>query len=196
MSARRRKLSRPLGKRRYKKLFIIATEGMKTEPRYFALFYKRQPVIKVKCLRGKTESSPPQVLRRMKEYLRQESLKITDEAWLVVDKDQWTDEQLQELLRWSQSKSNYGFTLSNPKFEYWLLLHFEDGTGVSNSNVCSERLRRYLPNYDKDIAPGKITFDMITDAIRRSKQRDNPPCIDWPRSIGSTVYRLVERILS
>ena len=196
MSARSRTLKRPLGERRYKKLFIIATEGVKTEPRYFVLFNNRQSVIKVQCLRGKSESSPPQVLRRMAEYLRRESLKESDEAWLVVDKDQWTDEQLHQLHAWAQSSENYGLALSNPKFEYWLLLHFEDGAGVSSSHACSERLKRYLPNYDKDIGPGKITRGMIANAIQRAKQRDNPPCMDWPRSIGSTVYRLLERILS
>jgi len=196
MSARRRELKRPLGERRYKKLFVIATEGVKTEPRYFALFNNRQSVIKVKCLRGKSESSPPQVLRRMAKYLRQESLKKSDEAWLVVDKDQWLNEQLEQLLRWAQGSDNYGFALSNPKFEYWLLLHFEDGEGISSSRACLERLKRYLPNYDKDIDPGKITPGIIANAIQRAKQRDNPPCTDWPRSIGSTVYRLVERILS
>jgi hypothetical protein len=196
MSARRRELKRPLGERRYKKLFIIVTEGVKTEPRYFALFNDRKSIIKVKCLKGKSESSPPQVLRRMTKYLRQESLMKSDEAWLVVDKDQWTDEQLERLLRWEQGSDNYGFALSNPKFEYWLLLHFEDGEGISSSRACSERLKRYLPNYDKDIDSGKIIQGMIAKAIQRAKQRDNPPCTDWPRGIGSTVYRLVERILS
>ena len=196
MPAWRRKLKRPLGERRYKKLFIIASEGVKTEPRYFALFNNQQSVIKVTCLRGKSESSPPQVLKRMTKHLKQESLKKSDQAWLVVDKDHWTDEQLQQLHAWAQSCENYGFVLSNPKFEYWLLLHFEDGAGVSSSHACSDRLKRYLPNYNKDIDPGKISPEMISNAIQRAKQRDNPPCSDWPRSIGSTVYRLVERLQS
>jgi hypothetical protein len=77
----------------------------------------------------------------MAEYLRQESLKKSDEAWLVVDKDQWSNEQLEQLLRWAQGSDNYGFALSNPKFEYWLLLHFEDGEGISSSRACLERLK-------------------------------------------------------
>lgn len=38
MVAQRRKFQRPLGERRYKKLFLIAAEGIKTEPIYFGLF--------------------------------------------------------------------------------------------------------------------------------------------------------------
>lgn len=60
----------------------------------------------------------------MKDHLRQEDLLPSDKAWLVVDKDQWTDEQLNQLHSWSLDKDNYGFALSNPKFEYWLLLPF------------------------------------------------------------------------
>lgn len=121
--------------------------------------------------------------------------KGTVEAWLVVDKDQWTDEQLTELFNWSRKQDNYGFALSNPKFEYWLLLHFEDGNGITCSRDCSERLRRFYPEYNKGIDPRKITMGMVMDAIRRAKQRDNPRCLDWPRIIGgTTVYRLVENI--
>jgi hypothetical protein len=35
MVVKRRSLKRSMGVRRYKKLFIIATEGAKTEPLYF-----------------------------------------------------------------------------------------------------------------------------------------------------------------
>jgi hypothetical protein len=77
MPPKRRKFQRPLGERRYRKLFVIAVEGVKTEPQYFAL--------------------------------------------------------------------------SNPKFEYWLLLHFNDGTGIASSRDCSDRLKRHLPGYDKGI---------------------------------------------
>ena len=197
MPPKRRNFRRPLGERRYRKLFIVATEGVKTEPQYFAILNDRYSVIHVDCLRSKHRSSPPQVLKRMENRLRQETLNDSDEAWLVVDKDQWTDEQLAQLHTWSQSADNYGFALSNPKFEYWLLLHFEDGTNIGSSSACSARLKRHLPDYDKDLDVRKITSDMIKDAIRRAKVRDNPPCVDWPRTFGSTtVYKLVENILN
>lgn len=194
--AQRRKFQRPLGQRRYRKLFVIAVEGAKTEPQYFATLNNQQSVIRVNCLKGKHDSSPPQVLRRMQDHLKKEALKKSDEAWLVVDKDQWTNGQLAQLNGWSQVADNYGFALSNPKFEYWLLLHFEDGTGIASSQDCSDRLKRHLPDYDKGIDPRKFPRQTIDEAIRRAKQRDNPPCPDWPRSIGgTTVYRLVENIL-
>lgn len=194
MPPKRRKFRRPLGERRYRKIFVLAVEGSKTEPQYFAIFNDQNSVIRVNCLKSRHDSAPPQVLARMEKYLRKEGLKNSDEAWLVVDKDQWTDEQLSQLHQWSQQADNYGFALSNPKFEFWLLLHFEDGRGVSNSQICSQKLERYLPDYDKGINV-RISDTMIANAIRRARQRDNPPCDDWLRTTGTTVYKLVESIL-
>jgi hypothetical protein len=195
MPHRRRSFKRPLGQRRYRKMFVIAAEGVKTEPQYFALLNSMQAIIHVTCLKDKYNSAPPQVLKRMTKYLGKQDLRKSDEAWLVVDKDDWTDPQLHELHQWSQKSENHGFALSNPKFEYWLLLHFEDGTGIFNAQDCSERLRRYLPNYDKGTNVREITKRMIEEAISRAARRDNPPCIDWPHNIGTTVYRLIQKIL-
>lgn len=130
----------------------------------------------------------------MESYLKEEGLKASDEAWLVVDKDQWTEEQLSLLYQWALRAANYGFALSNPKFEFWLLLHFEDGNGVSSSNICTQKLERYLPGYDKGIDSRKISDTMVVAAVKRARQRDNPPCVDWPHTTGTTVYKLVESI--
>ena len=192
---KRRKFQRPLGKRRYKKMFVLAVEGSKTEPQYFTIFNNRNLVVHINCLKGKGGSAPPQVLAKMKDYLKKEDLKSSDEAWLVVDKDEWTDDQLSQLNEWAQGADNYGFALTNPKFEFWLLLHFEDGSGVSNSKTCSKKLKLHLQEYDKGINGTKISDDMITEAIKRAKKRDTPACHDWPRNTGTTVYRLVENIL-
>ena len=196
MSPRRRKIQRQLGERRYRKLFVIAMEGAKTELQYFSIFNDSNSVIRVNCLKGHHKSSPPQVLKRMETYIRKEKLKDSDEAWLVVDKDTWTDEQLAQLNTWAQKKRNYGFALSNPKFEYWLLLHFEEANNIASSKNCEDRLKRYFPDYDKGIYVRKITPEQIKEAVRRAKFRDHPPCTDWPKSIGTTVYRLVEAILA
>lgn len=196
MAAPRRKFQRPLGVRRYKKLFLIATEGIKTEPIYFSMFGDGTSIVQVRCIKSKHDSSPLQVLKRMTDFLELERLRPSDEAWLVVDKDQWTDMQLMQLHRWSLQRENYGFALSNPKFEYWLLLHYENGAAVTSSRDCTERLKLWLPDYDKGIDLHKTSLTHITNAINRAKKRDHPPCEDWPRSPGqTTVYRLAQNIL-
>ncbi len=197
MAAQRRRFQRPLGERRYKKLFLIAAEGVKTEPLYFSIFTDDSAIVRVSCLKGKHDSSPPHVLKRMTDYLQIEGLKSSDEAWLIVDKDQWTEEQLLQLHQWSLLHESYGFALSNPKFEYWLLLHFEDGTGITSTRDCTVRLNHWIPGYDKGFDTRKISPAQINDAIRRAKKRDLPACEDWPRDLGqTTVYRLIENILN
>jgi len=197
MPKKLRTFQRPLGKRRYKKLFIVSVEGSKTEPQYFAIFNQPQAIVLVKCLkRPSTESSPIQVLKKMEGYLRKESLRKTDEAWIVVDKDDWTEDQLRELLQWAKKSENYGFALSNPNFEYWLLLHFEEGKGIANSQECLTRLKRHLPNYKKDIDGKKITLELIAKAIFRAKQRDINRSNDLPQIWSTSVYKLVEKIIN
>lgn len=132
----------------------------------------------------------------MQEYLRKESLRKTDEAWIVVDKDNWIEDQLRGLLEWSQKSENHGFALNNPNFEYWLLLHFEDGKGIANSQECMARLKRHLPSYNKDIDSTKFTLELIGKAISRAKQRDTNRSNDLPQMWSTTVYKLIERILN
>lgn len=192
---RRRKFKRRPGNRLYKKMFVLATEGSKTESQYFEIFKDLNLVVRIELLKKIGKGAPPQVLERMRKYLKQEGLKSSDEAWLVIDKDNWTDGQLSQLHEWAQEADNYGFALSNPKFEFWLLLHFEDGSGVNNSKTCSRKLERHIPRYDKGIDARKIFDHMIKKAIKRAKERDTPACRDWPRNTGTTVYRLVQNIL-
>ena len=193
MRSQRKKFKRPLGKRRYKKMFVLAVEGRKTEPQYFAIVEKQNQATLVRCLTKRNQGSPQHILTNMKKYLSKRKPRSPYEAWLVVDKDQWTNEQLSPLYQWSKKADNYGFALSNPAFEFWLLLHFEDGNGVNSKN-CLAKLKKYLPNYDKNIDENKIS-DKICDAINRAKKKDTPPCNDWPRKTGTTVYKLVQNIL-
>lgn len=191
MPSKRRKFQRPLGERRYHTIFIIAAEGIKTEKMYFDLFRD----MGANCIPGDKKTTATHILRRLQRYLKDNNVIGPFEAWLVLDKDDNDEGKLTQVHQWVQSADNRGMALSNPKFEYWLLLHFEDGDDVGSSQECSDRLKRYLPQYDKGIDSRKVTLDRINHAIRQAKKRDTPPCSDWPRMTGTTVYRLVKKLL-
>lgn len=193
----RRKFERNVGGSRYRRIFIISVEGIKTEPQYFAIFNDRSTVIHTTCLHDKkTSSSPLQALERMRSHLESKKLRKGDEAWIVVDKDNWNNHDLAQLFNWSLGSENYGFALSNPKFEFWLLLHFEDGNGVGSPKECDARLRKNLPCYDKAINPRKFPEDSVRKAIERAERKDSPPVGDWHKSVsGTTVYRLVKKLI-
>jgi len=179
----------------YRKLFVIACEGAKTEQQYFAMFQGASSNIDVRCLSSnKNKSAPLHVLARLDKYISAKGLRKGDEAWLVVDTDSWEEAHLKELYAWTATDGQYAMAVSNPKFEYWLLLHFENGAGVSSARDCVTRLKRYLPDYDKKLPTLAKLKEHIDDAIRNAKAKDVPPCSDFPRGRGSTVYRLVERL--
>ena len=150
----------------------------------------------VRCIRHRDKSSPVHLLKAIEKELEKIPLQETDEAWCVCDKDKWTDEQLNSLLEWSKQKPNYGLAVSNPNFEFWLLLHFEDGSRLSNPATCTNRLKKYLPGYDKNIDSKNFPRENVENAVERAKKRDNPPCKSLPGEKQTTFYRLVERILA
>ena len=194
MSKRRRPFKRRAPFLSYRKLFLIATEGARTEPFYFDMFNSPQATIHVKLLpEKKHDTSPPQVLKRAEGFVKEKGLDKKDEVWLVMDRDQWTDEQLHGVCLGCRT-SGFNLAVSNPQFEYWLLLHFEDGGGVSGSRDCTQRLIKHLPYFDKAHLEVQKVVPGIPEAIHRAEVKDTPPCEDWPRTNGSTVYRLVKRL--
>ena len=189
-----RKFNRPLvDSRSYHPLFVIVPEGSKTERDYFDAVKMRLTSVVLKII-SSSHSSPPYLLKTMRDCLKKYQLKEHDEAWIVLDKDRWSDEQLEKLHNWSQQNARYGLALSNPCFEYWLLLHFEKGNAAKQD--VKSCLKEHLPDYDKGISPNKITHEQVRKAVKRARERDKPPCCDWPRCCNqTTVYRLVEKIL-
>jgi len=113
-----------------------------------------------------------------------------------VDRDHWSEEHLDQLAHWAKERANQNLALSNPKFEYWLLLHFEDGHQVKSVEDITIRFKRHLPSYEKDIDASWFPDELKKQAVLRARKRDTPPCDDWPRKAGSTkVYRLVDKLL-
>ena len=120
MSQRKRKFEHRSSRQNSppRKLFIIATEGMKTEPQYFRALGALQPKVNIYCPKRGHSSSPVGVLSELESYLAKPMSRTPDEVWIVVDKDHWTDEQLAALYTWEKTESHFGLAISNPKFEF------------------------------------------------------------------------------
>jgi len=176
----------------YRRLYVISPEGSKTEPRYFAFFSSTKCTVKV--LPNRHKPDPLHVLRYAEEYVNQNILRPDDEIWLVIDRDTWPEEKLATVHSACQEKG-FGLALSNPCFEYWLLLHFEDGNRAGTTSNCRRKLKRHLPDYNKNHVENRKLQEGINQAIERARRQDVPPCTDWPRKAGTTVYRLVEKLM-
>jgi len=195
------RFQRITGKSSYRSIFLLSLEGRVSEPEYFNTLKQLPSLsemnIKIECLKKGNKSAPKHLLKKMEFALNKHKLGRKDEAWIILDRDSWEEEHINDIYQWTLKQTKYkrGLALSNPNFEYWLLLHFEDGKNISNSHDCARRLRQHLPNYDKRIDVSKFTETRIEEALYRAKIRDNPPCKDWPRNIGkTTVYRLIDNI--
>jgi len=193
------KLQKQSANQPYRRRFVIATEGSKTEREYFSHIIK--PFSCYADFAGKKDhSAPEQVLASMEDLLEKKKLNDSDQAWLVVDRDDWQPDQLNKLQTWAQGGKNRFVAVSNPKFEYWLLLHFDNGNRIKSPKDVDNRLKKYLPNYKKDLKDtAKITPDNTKKAIDRIKEKDRTHCTDcdWPKTpYFTTVYRLVENILA
>jgi hypothetical protein len=121
-----RKFRRARATRDYRKIFYIFTEGRETEPRYFTMignFFSNNIHVSIKYRKNKPQ--PRQVLKHVGKFISDERPKKDDEIWIVVDVDNRNETEFQPLHQWMTKRKNYGLAISNPCFEYWLLLHFE-----------------------------------------------------------------------
>lgn len=189
------RFTRQNGSRPYRRIILIASEGRVTEPIYFQAVQNLVENVDIRCVSASRQSSPFHILKRMKSALGElTTFSRKDSAWIVADRDLWTNEQLCLLYEWADKAPNRGVAISNPAFECWLLLHFEEKNFDSHAKY-TERLRQHIPDYDKKFAPSLITIEAVRAACQRAKSRDNPPCMKYPELPGrSTVYRLIEDI--
>lgn len=202
-----RRQARETDTRDAKNLIIIATEGSKTESRYFNSLKTQYRLSNVKVLtRKSTRSSPKDVIKCLDKYKRDNGLNKGDELWAVIDHDGRPEKVLNNVAQ-EAKKENYHLADSNPCFELWLLLHhkplkqFRRLEASGDNRACSRaesELEKLDRSYDKD-NKGRLNtskyISRITTAIQNAKETDTQetPLLN---QIGTRVYLLVESIRS
>ncbi len=160
---------------------------------------------------------PKQLVERIdqfkmeKEDIYQFSKFPDDEFWIVTDVDQnWGDLWIEE---WNQAitmcqEKHYGYAISNPFFEVWLLLHHDDiieadkAFAVTDShpyektNHFKERLRSLgFPLSDKHINSLDYSEEKVKIAITRAETLHIDKTNLIPKYLSSTVYMLLNKII-
>ncbi len=189
-------LSRPSsGNRQIKKLIVLATEGH-TEPDYFTMrAFRKSKEYSVCSLRRANDnrSDPKHVLNMAKKGVGR-LRKQGDQIWVVIDRDTWDEDDILDIVEWAEEDSSRHVILSNPKFELFVLLHFEDGRGCTTAHIVDDRLDRKWPNYHKGIPVDKFNETAIDTAIQRSSERWNKKEIPLHRP-GSTNAHVLAKLL-
>jgi hypothetical protein len=173
-----RALKRRVGTRRPRKTLLVFCEGERTEPEYLDAL-KRQPAVRDAAavdLRVQTGhgGSVPRTLVSLAAAARSKALDEEaeiDEFWCVFDVE-WPRNHpgLSEAIERARLNS-IRLAVSNPCFEVWLILHFEN-QGAWLDNDAARRARRRLDgSSDKGLDAAKY-MPLAGDAARRAAELD------------------------
>lgn len=177
------------------RLCIIATEGAVTEQQYFEIFGSSRIKVKVLPTGSDNQSAPDRVLERLNSFTEEFDLHEDDMLWLALDVDRWGDEKLSFVCREAKQK-NYNLAISHPCFEVWLCLHF--GNLDPEDKTCKQfkaRLRKVLGSYNGSNLDLPQYTPNLAEAVERAKILHPDLQQNWPPTIGTHVYRLVEILL-
>ena len=196
MKTKRTKLLDRRYNNRDAKLFIVATEGQKTEKQYFEMFHSSRIKLEFLTAGEENRSAPQWVLDRLERFKQKYDLGENDELWLVFDVDRWEQKNLRAVSSEATQKS-YGLAISNPCFETWLYLHFaEPNPEELECKQVKLRLRQHLGSYNSSKLSIEAFQPQIQNAIDRARKLHPDPHQYWTSTPGSYVYRLVESILA
>ena len=186
--------------RELRRRLLIVCEGVETEPNYFRAFpVPAQVEVRVKG-EGRSTTSLVKAAEAHAEYARRSGDPF-DEVWVVFDKDDFTDAQFNQAEAMVSGKrgQNWNAAWSNPCFELWFLLHFQDVEACLHQSVIVEKLERWLTGYHKgDRGMYRRLLPKQSDALRRAEAlvRDHevqPAARIEPARAGpcTMVHRLV-----
>ncbi|ROP40414.1 RloB-like protein [Saccharothrix texasensis] len=178
-------------------------EGEVTEPEYFA-FVRDQlkehliSIVALGDLGDPLSVVEEAIMRRKNASKRARQAKdenlTYDEIWCVVDVDDHA--RLPEAKNLAK-KEGINLAVSNPCFELWALLHFQEQNAHINSIAIQRRLRSHMPGYEKS-----LRCDAMVGAYTLAKQRAMALEKQHERNMSkqgsnpsTDVWKLVDKIL-
>jgi hypothetical protein len=195
-------------------IIVLAFEGNDTEEIYFETFKEsmlfNDALIFLHLLKrdkGDHNSAPNHVFKKLKKEAKDEyNFKNTDELWMIIDTDRWKN--IPDIISECKKQSNMFVAVSNPCFEFWLLLHIKNiadydenelalilkNAKVSNKkNYVDFKITEILGSYNKSNPKPELFLPTVDFAIKQAKQlaiNDD----EYPEKLGSHVYKVVEKL--
>lgn len=180
---------------------LIVTEGAVTEKRYLEgmIAWLKNSRVDFKVIGGVgVPATIVQFALDLKRSAEDKSRRQRDdnlryeEVWCAFDVDQHP--KLPEVCKLAQ-QHGIELAISNPCFELWIWLHFDDSPGVQSSQSLQSMLRRYLPNYRKHVQYSDVSSG-YHDAVRRAEQLDQQAHAagQTGRNPTTGIWRLTENI--
>lgn len=176
-SAGGRTLKRRVAVRQPRKTFVIFCEGERTEPEYLQALKRKPSVRDVAAVDIRVETShggAPLTLVSMAADARSRAISEEaeiDEFWCVFDVE-WpvNHANLKETIDQAH-RNEIGVAISNPCFELWLILHFQDQDRWLNNDQAAKLRRRLDGSSGKGVDAAKY-MPFTGDAARRAAKLD------------------------
>ena len=201
MARRNDSLRRRRPYREVKRRILIVCEGVVTERHYFNdLRIQTKSLVELRIDPG---GDPKSLVERAVDLKRtaekdakrgkDQNLKY-DATWCVFDVDEhpYLAEARQQAL-----DNGIQVAVSNPCFELWALLHFQDQHAHIERHDVQRLCRQYMPRYDKRL-PCETLLPAYNEAVRRSIELEQ-----WHHTRGTDggnpstgVHRLTEEIMN
>lgn len=181
---------------------LVVCEGIVTEQHYFE-FFRREVRAAVDVVLDSDGGTPLTLVRRAireKESADRSARRTGDagskyaEVWCVFDIDEhpYIEEAQSEAKR-----NSIQLAISNPCFELWLLLHFQEQTAYLERHHAQSACRLHVKDYEKvpDLEALKPKYEtaVARAALLASRNdQDNEP----GRNPSTSVHVLTERLRS
>jgi hypothetical protein len=202
MGGRRSKpLRRGAPKREPRRRLLVLCEGKITEPKYLQAFRHehRSQLVDVEVVpecgvpKSLVELAVERKKQAEKEARRQGDPYLKyDEVWCVFDVDEHPN--LPEALQ-QANDNGLKLAVSNPCFELWILLHFQDQRAHQERGWIQEKCRDHLPEFIKEVPYQKVQPNYEQAVARATALFDWQVQQNRPVGIPSTaVHNLTERI--
>jgi len=187
---------RRTGHRKPAKRIVIIVEG-RSEKIYFERFRTPESSIAIRIHESKDHAAKG-IMNKCLSLIERSGLDTdVDEVMAVFDADRNTVEDIEDAMKIC-SENNIKMYISNPSFEFWLLLHFEEDKTTYIQEDLEKRLEKHIKTeYKKSEGINRyIGHENIELAIVRSKSLlvDGDP-IKCKNTVPSTcLHILVEKI--
>lgn len=219
MPREREELLREGGFTHKEKIIILAFEGNDTEQMYFEDFketFKDTDLFNndliylhlLKRPKSDTNSAPNHVFKKLKKEAKDEyNFKPTDELWMIIDTDRWKN--IDQIILECNKQENMFVAVSNPCFEFWLLLHIKNiseykedelelilkngKTSKNGRTYVEKKIIEILGSYNKSNPKPGLYLTTIENAIKQAKTLNNPE-EEYPTKLGSFVYKILESL--
>jgi hypothetical protein len=199
----RRAASRPIANK-----LLIVCEGQKTEPAYFKGIrqHKRLRTLQVTIVDASGRTNPMGIINRAiaeRQTIKSDNgWEPDDSVWAVFDGD---EHRHQDPQNWQTAidtakVQKINLAITNPSFEFWYLIHYQDAFGQMNADTAAKQLQKHIPNYTKSqtLFPDPLlnrTPDAIQRATKIAQQIEQHSLDRYSNPCCSRLPELVKRLL-